>query len=97
MTVPVTTGGKKRTQRPKNGATRTVNTPEPMTAPMTPGMPRSGLVPVAMIEGTAVNEIPIMIGRRMPTFQMPSAWMRVTMPQQNRSALTSIAICSLGK
>ncbi len=71
--------------------------PDPMTAPMTPGMPSSGLVPVAMIEGTAVKETPIMMGRRMPIFQMPSAWMMVTMPQANRSALTSRAICSLGR
>ena len=40
-----------------------------------------------MIGETAVVVTPWMIGRRTPTFQNPTDWIRVAMPQVNRSAL----------
>ena len=44
-----------------------------------------------MIAATGANATPIITGRRMPTCQKPTDWMRVTIPQQKRSALMSRA------
>ncbi|MNL19669.1 hypothetical protein D3C87_1408830 [compost metagenome] len=51
---------------------------------------------MAMIGAMAVKVTPIITGRRMPIFQMPTLWIIVTSPQQNRSAAIRKAIWSLG-
>src|SRR5438034_816118 len=95
MIVPVTIGGKKRTILPNHGATRTVNTPAPITAPNIPVMP-TPVVAIAAIGPTAANVTPMTTGRRMPNFHTPRHWINVAMPQANRSALMRNAIWSLG-
>ena len=47
-----------------------------------------------MIGLTAVVVTPWMIGRRTPTFQKPTDWISVAMPQVNRSALIRWMVCS---
>ena len=89
MMVPVTTGGKKRSMRLTTGAIRIEMMPAPMMAPNSmrapsvPGLPLA----IATIGPTAAKVTPIITGRRMPNHCVaPSAWIRVAMPQQNRSA-----------
>ena len=45
---------------------------------------------------TAAKVTPIITGSLMPKRQTPRDWIRVTRPQANRSALMSMASCSLG-
>ncbi len=68
MTVPVTTGGKKRSMRLTKGAIRMDTTPAPMTAPKMVCAPvRPGvLVAMLSIGDTAAKVTPIITGRRMP-------------------------------
>ena len=56
----------------------------------------SGLPAIASIGATDAKVTPIITGRRMPTPGKPIDWIKVAMPQANRSALISTAICSGG-
>ena len=97
MIVPVTTGGKYRSIRLITGASRMEINPAPMMAPkmrLAPCTPGTALA-METIGATAANVTPIMTGNWMPNHRvMPSDWIRVTMPQQNRSAWISIVTCS---
>ena len=97
MMLPVTTGGNRASRRLMKGAISMETTPAPITAPKMPVMPRAGLFAMASMGLTAAKVTPIMTGRRMPKYlPIPRDWIRVTRPQQNRSALISAATCSGG-
>ncbi len=93
MMVPVTTGGKKRSMRLIKGAIRIASRPAPMPAPKmarAPSTPGTAFA-IATIGPTAAKVTPIMTGNRMPNQEpSPKDWIRVTRPQQNRSAEISI-------
>ena len=79
------------------GAIRIEITPAPMIepkispAPATPGL----LLAIATIGATEAKVTPIITGSLMPNHCVaPSDWIKVTRPQQNRSAEISIATCS---
>jgi len=97
ISVPVTTGGKKRSSRLTTGAIRIEMMPAPMMAPKiswapaTPGL----LLAIATMGPTEAKVTPIITGSRMPNHCVaPRAWISVTRPQQNRSAEISMATCS---
>ncbi|GGC00349.1 hypothetical protein GCM10011572_22940 [Pseudoduganella buxea] len=75
------------------------STPAPMPAPKmawAPAAPGTALA-MATIGPTAAKVTPIITGSLMPNhFDRPNDWIRVTMPQQNRSAEISIVTCSGG-
>ena len=97
MMLPVTTGGNRASRRLMKGAISMETTPAPITAPKMPVMPRAGLFAMASMGLTAAKVTPIITGRRMPKYlPIPRDWIRVTRPQQNRSALISAATCSGG-
>ena len=82
MMVPVTTGGKNLSKRPISGAIRIEITPALMIAPkiaLAPSGPLCALA-IATIGPTAAKVTHIITGSLMPD------WIRVTRPQQNRSA-----------
>ncbi|MNE70041.1 hypothetical protein D3C80_1658050 [compost metagenome] len=88
MTTPVTTVGKSGIRRPMRGTSRVEITPAAMVAPKMPGNPSSGLPPMASMGMTAAKVTDMMTGRRIPAKRpIPRHCSRVTMPQQNRSAL----------
>ena len=97
MMVPVTTGGKKRSMRLTSGAMSIEITPAPMMEPKirpAPSVP-GWLLAMATMGATEAKVTPIMTGNLMPNHWVaPSDWIRVTMPQQNRSAEISMATCS---
>ena len=97
MIVPVTTGGKKRSIRLTSGAIAIATKPAPITAPKirpAPSVP-GWLAAIATIGATDANVTPIITGSLMPNHWVaPSDWIRVTRPQQNRSAEISIATWS---
>ena len=71
--------------------------PAAITAPKMPRMPRLGSFAIATIGPTAANVTPIMTGSLTPNSgPSPYDWISVAMPQANRSALISSAICSGG-
>jgi len=79
------------------GAITIETTPAPMTepkiglAPAGPGL----LLAMATIGATEAKVTPIITGSLMPNHCVaPSAWIGVTMPQQNRSAEISIVTWS---
>ena len=74
------------------GARMMPKSPAAITDPNIAVMPRSGFAAMASIGLTAAKVTPIITGRRMPKGPIPSAWIRVTMPQHSRSALISRAI-----
>ena len=96
ITVPTTTGGKKRSNFPIIGARKIPTTPAAIVAPNTSRMPSPGFVPIATIGPTAANVQPMMTGKRMPKIQRPNVWISVATPQENRSALMRNAIWSFG-
>ena len=49
---------------------------------------------MASIGATDAKVTPIITGSRMPTPGKPTDWIRVAIPQANRSALIRMAICS---
>ena len=65
--------------------------PKIRPAPAVPGL----LLAMATIGATEAKVTPIITGSLMPNHCVaPSDWIRVTMPQQNRSAEISSATCS---
>ena len=96
MIDPVTTAGKKRSSRLINGATTMPKTPATMTEPKIAGSPSAGLPAMASMGEREAKVTPIITGRRMPNGPTPQAWIRVAIPQANRSALIKMAIWSRG-
>src|SRR5574343_757377 len=97
MMVPVTTGGKKRSMRLTTGASNIEMRPAPMMAPKNNPAPSTpgGALAMATMGATAAKVTPLMTGSLMPNHWVaPKAWIRVTRPQQNRSAWISIVTCS---
>ncbi|SQC60203.1 Uncharacterised protein [Pseudomonas aeruginosa] len=94
ITVPVTSGGKKRTMRDMKGAMSMPKKPAAMVAPKIPVMPTPGIPAIATMLPTAAKLAPIITGMRMPIGPMPSDWTRVAMPATSRSALIRKAISS---
>lgn len=89
--VPVTTGGKKRSNFAKKGATKKVANPATMIDPYMvarPPTPPPPANPIAINGLTAVKVTPCSRGIRTPIFgPSPADWMMEAMPQVNRSAL----------
>ncbi|MGX1116867.1 hypothetical protein RKD37_002230 [Streptomyces ambofaciens] len=89
MTVPVTTGGKKRIALLKKGAAMNPRSPATMTAPKMIGR-ASDLSSVeattAVIGATPAKVTPLTKGSRAPIFQMPRVWRKVARPAVNRQA-----------
>ncbi|MCY1232859.1 hypothetical protein D9M72_453740 [compost metagenome] len=94
ITVPVTSGGKKRTMRDMKGAISRPKKPAAMVAPKIPWMPTPGIPAITTMLPTAAKLAPIITGMRMPTGPMPMDWMMVAMPATSRSALIRKAISS---
>ena len=94
ITVPVTSGGKKRTTLDMNGAMIMPKKPAAMVAPKMPVMPMPGMPAIATILPTAAKLAPIITGMRMPIGPMPSDCTMVAIPATNRSALIRKAISS---
>ncbi|MNZ89962.1 hypothetical protein D3C78_1089060 [compost metagenome] len=94
ITVPVTSGGKKRTMRLMNGAMSMPKKPAAMVAPKMPGRPTPGMPAMATMLPTAAKLAPIITGMRMPTGPIPRDCTRVAMPATSRSALIRKAISS---
>ena len=89
ITVPVTTGGKKRSIRLITGARKIEITPAPITAPNSARAPSApGAAPAMATMGpTAAKVTPIITGILTPSQgPAPSDWMIEAMPQTNRSA-----------
>src|SRR4051812_634047 len=89
MTVPVTTGGKKRIALLKKGAARKPRRPATITAPKMTGR-ASDLSSVeattAVMGATPAKVTPLTKGSRAPIFQMPRVWRKVARPAVNRQA-----------
>ena len=95
ITTPVTSGGNKGIKRPISGANNVVIKPAAIVAPNIPSRPISGFIPMAIIGVTAANVTDIITGRRIPIKRpIPIHCNNVTIPQQKRSELMSIAIAS---
>ena len=97
MMVPVTTGGKKRSNLLTMGAMIIEMMPAPMMAPKMARAPSTPGVTLAKatIGPTAAKVTPIITGSLMPNHLLkPSDWIKVTMPQANRSAEISSVTCS---
>ncbi len=71
MTVPVTSGGKKRTTLDMNGAMSMPKNPAAMVAPKIPCRPIPGMPAMATMLPTAAKLAPIITGMRMPIGPMP--------------------------
>lgn len=89
MTVPVTTGGKKRTALLKKGAAMNPRTPATMTAPKMTG--RASLLSsveatTAVMGATPAKVTPLTNGSLAPIFQMPIVWRKVARPAVKRQA-----------
>ncbi|MCY1443117.1 hypothetical protein D9M71_595170 [compost metagenome] len=95
--VPTTTSGKKRNIFAIKGAIKMTMAPATNMAPNTPGKPKSGLAPMAIIAPIPVNETPIMIGSFTPNQRTPTVCTMVISPETNRSALIRKAISLLDK
>ena len=87
ITVPVTSGGKKRTMRQTKGAISRPKAPAAMVAPKMPVMPTPGMPAMTTMLLTAAKLAPIITGMRMPIGPMPSDCTSVAMPATSRSAL----------
>ena len=94
MTVPVTSGGKKRTTLDMKGAMIIPKKPAAMVAPKMPVMPIPGIPAIATMLPTAAKLAPIITGMRMPIGPMPSDCTMVAIPATNKSALIRKAISS---
>ena len=91
MIDPVTTGGKNRSTRAKNGAIRNPNTEATMMEPITDGMPP----PVASTDSMVaipVKDTPCTSGSWQPIRGSPHACRNVANPPTNRAAATSRAV-----
>src|SRR5690606_2911907 len=97
MMVPVTTGGNRPISLLKTGEIKILNNPARIHAPNMPVRPSSGFVPIAIMGVTAANDTPIITGKRIPNMPTPQAWIKVMRPQQSKSALINMVICSLVK
>ena len=89
MTVPVTTGGKKRTALQNTGAARKPRSPATMTAPKIIGRASDLSLAEAMIAvmgATPAKVTPLTKGNRAPIFQTPRVWRNVASPAVNRQA-----------
>ncbi len=83
MTVPVTTGGKKRTALLKKGAARKPSSPATTTAPKMTGRASDGSsvdAAIAVMGATPAKVTPLTNGNRAPIFQMPRVCRKVAMP-----------------
>ncbi|MCY1285572.1 hypothetical protein D9M70_345190 [compost metagenome] len=94
ITVPVTSGGKKRTMRDMKGAISRPKKPAAMVAPKMPWMPTPGIPAITTMLPTAAKLAPIITGMRMPTGPSPKDCTMVAMPATSRSALIRKAISS---
>jgi hypothetical protein len=91
MTTPVTTSGKKRSSRVKNGAISMATRPATSRAPKTarrPSTPPPSARPTAKILDTAAKEVPCTMGCRAPSFYTPMVCNKVARPEMNRPADT---------
>ncbi len=91
ITTPVTTSGKKRSSRVKNGAISMASRPATSSAPKTarrPATPPPSARPTAKIVDTAANEVPCTMGCRAPNFHTPMVCSKVARPEMNRPADT---------
>ena len=89
MIDPVTTGGKNRNMRLTSGAIRMPKIPAPIIEPNIRRAPSApGALPaMATMGATDAKVTPIITGRRMPNHWVaPKDWIKVTRPQQNKSA-----------
>ncbi len=89
ITVPVTTGGKKRTALLKKGAARKPRRPATITAPKMIGSASDlSLVEatIAVIGATPAKVTPLTKGSRAPIFQMPRVCRKVARPAVKRQA-----------
>ncbi|CAM5705457.1 hypothetical protein SVIOM74S_00234 [Streptomyces violarus] len=89
MTVPVTTGGKKRTALQKTGAAMKPRSPATMTAPKMTGRASdlsSVEATIAVIGATPAKVTPLTNGSRAPIFQTPMVCRNVARPAVNRQA-----------
>ncbi len=93
---PPTIGGKKRTSLPNTGEISIVSKPPAITAPITAGRPRPGLVAITRIGGIALKATPCITGIRTPMRQKPADCRIVAIPQVKRSALIRTATASFG-
>src|SRR5699024_1964723 len=93
MTVPVTTGGKKRMIFAKNGAMKNPIILAAMIAPKTSSRPPPP-ARIASIVATAVKETPWINGSRDPRKGKPADCKIVATPPTNRLAVTSFAVSS---
>ncbi|MNN05159.1 hypothetical protein D3C81_1179120 [compost metagenome] len=97
ITVPVTSGGKKRTTLDMNGAISMPKNPAAMVAPKIPCRPTPGMPAMATMLPTAAKLAPIITGMRIPTGPIPNDWMMVATPATSRSALIRNATSSRDK
>lgn len=95
MMTPVTTGGKNRTMRAKNGATSRPSTAAPITEPKTAGSPPPEAI--APIVATLANETPCTSGSWEPKNGTPTDCRIVERPPMNRQDATRIAISDGGR
>ena len=94
ITVPVTSGGKKRTTLDMNGAISMPKNPAAMVAPKMPCKPIPGMPAMATMLPTAAKLAPIITGMRIPIGPMPNDCTMVAIPATSRSALIRKAISS---
>src|SRR3954453_15963830 len=89
MTVPVTTGGKKRIALLKKGAARKPRRPATITAPEMTGRASdlsSMEATTAVMGATPAKVTPLTKGSRAPIFQTPRVCRKVARPAVNRQA-----------
>ena len=95
ITTPVTTGGKKRMIRAKNGVINKPISAEPITEPNTAAIPPPW-VAIATRVATLANEVPWTSGSCDPNHGMPTDWRMVARPPMNRQQATSRPSCGAG-
>lgn len=100
ITEPVTTGGKNRMSRAKNGAIRKVNAPAAMTAPYTvsnPTLPPPWSLAILITGARVAKVTPCSSGSLTPIFQNPTACRIEATPQVNRSAVINMVSASASR
>ena len=95
MTVPVTTGGKKRMIFENSGVMSRPIRDAAITEPNTDWMPPPSSTIATMVE-TPANETPWTSGSREPKKGMPMVWRMVARPPTNRQAAIRSPISSDG-
>ena len=95
ITTPVTTGGKNRMIRAKNGVISKPISAEPITDPNTAAIPPPW-VAIATRVATLANEVPWTSGSCDPNHGMPTDCRMVARPPMNRQQATSRPSCGAG-